>query len=82
MARTLNGNPTGQAAQIDRRDKLEESLKYFRGEFDLRWFTALNRLKDLDPAGWEAWYDRQPEQSCEEMLPKIEELVKLLEVGK
>lgn len=81
MARTLKGNFTGKAAQLEKLDQAQARIDQ-QFDFQQRWYLALNRLKELDPTGWEAWYDRQPEQTCKEMLPKIEELVKLLEVGK
>ena len=51
MARTLNGNLTGKAAQLQRRD---DALDFVTPREDCG--NAMATLKALDPY-WEAWYD-------------------------
>jgi len=77
MARTLKGNLTGRAARLNRLDQMQENISG-RLRFQEHWFLVLSRLKELDP-NWESWYDQQPEQTCGEMLPRIEEHITLLE---
>lgn len=77
MARTLKGNLSGRAARLERLDQIQENISR-RFQFQEHWFSALSKLKKLDP-DWESWYDQQPEQTCGEMLPRIEERIMLLE---
>lgn len=84
MARTLGGNYTGRAAVIDRHERLAAIVEANRRDdehrkrlFWRRWWRWLNELKRLDP-GWEAWYDARPEQSVQEMLPLIQERVRIM----
>ncbi|MDO8302702.1 MAG: hypothetical protein Q7T18_05635 [Sedimentisphaerales bacterium] len=72
MARTIHGNLTGRAAVIARRDlntEIFEAQREARRKFNADLSAALENLKELDPDGWEAWFDGRPEQTCGEMLP-------------
>jgi hypothetical protein len=51
MSRTINGNLTGKAAQLDRLDTLDDQPTPSQDCGD-----ALATLKAIDP-GWERWYD-------------------------
>ena len=77
MARTINGNYTGRAAQLDRFDRMiemrEKSLRFHE-----TWYETLNRLKELDP-NWENWYDACPQQTAGEMLPLMKERIEQIE---
>ena len=60
MARTLNGNFTGQAARIEKQEFLDylqdarrQEIKRNKDSFTF----FLDELKRIDPQGWEAWYD-------------------------
>jgi hypothetical protein len=48
-------------------------------QFWTHWYERLERLIELDPDGWEKWYDERPEQTVKEMLPLIEERIKEFE---
>jgi hypothetical protein len=78
MARTSRGNYTGQAARLERLDLYEEiRLKSLR--FQEAFLDAIDKLKELDPDGWSAWYDSCPQKTHGEMLPVIRERIELLE---
>lgn len=76
MARSLNGNYLGQAARIAYREQ-QEQINEAKRKFNEDFSAALDNLKALDP-DWETWYDNQPEQTCGEMLPVMQDRVKLL----
>lgn len=63
MALTLNGNRTGRAAVIERREFAqmvqEECWERIRSieQAKLDFGDALADLKAADPDGWESWYD-------------------------
>ena len=52
MSRTINGQLTGKAAQLDRLDTLDDQPTP-----SLDCGDALATLKAIDPAGGERWYD-------------------------
>jgi hypothetical protein len=78
MARSLNGNLLGAAARIER-DEIRQELRERSLRFQEDWYDTLNRLKDLDPDGWEKFYDACPQQTAGEMLPIIKERIELIE---
>ena len=53
MARTLKGNLTGRAAQLQRIDDAQDPAPTARDECA----ATMAELKQLDPIGWEGWYD-------------------------
>ena len=58
MARTLNGNLTGKAAQLDRADLLDLPRP---SQFTVAFYDAVSCLRDaMGDAEFDAWYD-QPE---------------------
>jgi hypothetical protein len=78
MTRKPKGNLTARAPSIESNTLKHEALDQ-QHAFQSHWYCVLNQLKALDPTGWEAWYDQQPEQICGEMLPKMEKQILLLE---
>jgi len=68
MARTLKGNYTGAAARIDRSEKFDEMIhnaiqagkdaqREYDENLDLDLGDAMAELRQLDPIGWEEWFD-------------------------
>lgn len=82
--RRLPVNRRGEWSRMKRPDRVKWSVLMDADderravEFELDFGDALAELKRLDPAGWEAWYDGRPEQTCGEMLPLIQERVRAL----
>jgi hypothetical protein len=77
MARTTRGNLTGRASWLEKQNQIEADRER-RKEFSNRFMDAFSRLKLIDP-GWEKWFDEQPEQTCGEMLPLMEERIRILD---
>lgn len=60
MSRTLNGNLTGKAAQLERMDALEAAME--RGPFSRRWHNAIDTLSELmGEDKFDEWFDSYPE---------------------
>lgn len=60
MARTTNGRLTGRAAAEELRDQriyLAEMAEKQASALKSKYANALSELRELDPEGWEAWYD-------------------------
>ena len=61
MARTINGNLTGRAARDERSDlrwssvfdQFEQEIERLKADYA----DLLDDLRELDPGGWEVWYD-------------------------
>jgi len=57
MARTKNFKRTGAAAVIERRERTEAWMKDASTLRKSLFVMLLHELKEVDPEGWEAWYD-------------------------
>lgn len=79
MALTKNGCRIGAAAHLENLDMREYVRQSAAESFSEKWFKALNRLKAIDPLGWEEWYDNCVEQTAGEMLPRIKERIAKME---
>jgi hypothetical protein len=55
MARTINGNLTGRAARTQRLDDMLDAAP--RNNWREECADAMAELKQLDPNGWEKWFD-------------------------
>lgn len=80
MARSLNGNLIGRAAQIDRFDRIQADLDR-RSKFSKDFMENLERLQSLDPDGWAAWWDSCPQQTNGEMLQRMREQIEFIETA-
>lgn len=78
MALTRNLNRTGRAASVENRERREAIYEMQRQEIKRRledqMVEAREELKQLDPDGWEVWWDSDalPDAPFAVMLPVIQ----------